>query len=123
MNFCINRAASFDRKCLVGKFVNVQRHRENNAGDDKLSDRPVNASGGGCREVILIVPRLRTSVRTHMFMWASSESVFEPPLYTFIAHLLRQTSSYTELKHSSGKEEVLFFFLTAVKKKETIKAN
>lgn len=124
MNFCINRAASFDRKCLVGTFVTVQQHRENNGGDDKLSDRPVHASGGGCGEVILIVLRLRTSVRTHMFMWASSESVFEPPLYTFITHLLRQTSSYTELKQSSGKEEVSFFSLTAVKKnKEIIKGN
>lgn len=43
-------------------------HRGNNAADDKLSDRPEHASGGGCREVILIVLGLRTSVRTHMFM-------------------------------------------------------
>lgn len=48
--------------------LSVQLHRGNNAADDKLSDRPEHASGGGCREVILIVLGLRTSVRTHMFM-------------------------------------------------------
>lgn len=68
MNFCIKWALFFFRKCFVCTFVTVLLHRGNNAEDDELSDRPVHASGGGCREVILIVLSLRTSVRTHMFM-------------------------------------------------------
>lgn len=64
-NFCIKWALFSCRMFLVILFGCAGG---NNAGDDKLSDRPEHTSGGGCREVILIVLGLRTSVRTHMFM-------------------------------------------------------
>lgn len=67
MNVCIKWALFFHGASLH-ICHSVQLHRGNNAADDKLSDRPEHASGGGCREVILIVLGLRTSVRTHMFM-------------------------------------------------------
>lgn len=66
-NFCI-KWALFLHGASFHICHSVQLHRGNNAADDKLSDRPEHASGGGCREVILIVLGLRTSVRTHMFM-------------------------------------------------------